>query len=98
LGTVNIFSFIFRQVWLHNPSSPGTHYVDQAGFELLEIHLFLPLLSAAIKGMGILVYLFIILTCDFCSPCVPVVILSIPGISNIPLYAQIATTSRLPSP
>ena len=34
-------SFVYN-VCLHSPVCPGTHYVDQDGFELTEIHLPLP--------------------------------------------------------
>jgi hypothetical protein len=44
-------NFIFmRQVSLYNPGCPGTSYVDQAVFNLIEIaYLCFP--SAGIKGM-----------------------------------------------
>jgi hypothetical protein len=34
--------FFFDRVSLCSPGCPGTHSVDQAGLELIEIHLFLP--------------------------------------------------------
>jgi hypothetical protein len=37
-----MFCFILRQAFLHSPRCPESHYVDQAGLELIEIHLPLP--------------------------------------------------------
>ena len=54
---VSGFWFWFLVFWQHllsSPDWPGICYVDQAGFELTEIHLltFLCLQSAGIKGMS----------------------------------------------
>jgi hypothetical protein len=44
-------SFVSNCILLCDPGSSGTHYVDQIGFKITEIHLSLPFLaSAGIKG------------------------------------------------
>jgi len=56
-----IFMLSFRCYFLRHCSSgwPGTHYVDQNGLELTEIHLSLPL-NAGIKGASYYTWLDLI--------------------------------------
>ena len=37
-----VFLFFLRWGFLYSPGCPGTHYVDQAGFQLTEMLLPLP--------------------------------------------------------